>query len=430
MGNDYPIEQAYVPFVLPRLAPAWMDAALRAQGTVPPRQPGAARFRYIDLGCGYGTTLLCLAAAYPEASFVGVDANALHVETARAIAADAGLSNVEFVRARFGAPELQDIAPAQYVITHGVYTWIAAVAQEALLADIARLVAPGGVVSIGASSFAGWARDLPARRVMKGHAGSAAPSERLHTAVEAQTKARIAGKRGALGRGDTEAFEEHILSNADIAEHDVFSDAWAPIWTSDLAERLSAQGLRYAGLQDMRFWRADYAFSNTQRAALENAPSAEARLTLQDCFLDYKYTCHLFAEDTAFCAHTVARGEEHVALICPPEAITYTARVPAGRLDFDNDVARSIVQHLAQSPARIADLVAAVEPSSEAALLRSIDALYASQQIVPVDPPHCDAKTAALNSVFEAAGAAQSAAASPWGTPQRADLVLGKGILR
>jgi SAM-dependent methyltransferase len=429
MMQDYPTDKTYVSLVIPLLAPAFIDTAVRAQGVSAPRATGAARFHYVDLGCGYAATVLCLAAAYPEATFVGIDANPAHIETAREFAAEAGLSNAEFITARFGDLSLRAIAPAQYVVSHGVYTWIGAEAQAALIGDIARLRAPGGVVSIGASSFAGWARDLPLRRVVTSHATSsdnAAPEERLERGLQALTAARAAGARGALGHGDAEEMERMSRQYAHLADHDILSATWAPVWTADLAAALSPHGLAYAGLQVPGAWRPDFTYSAVKRAALAEAPTEEARLTLQDCFLDYKYICHLFAEPGAMTGSAPSRGDERLALTRPVADVVYQTKTSAGRLDFDNDLTRPIVQRLGQGPATITELAEAVRPSSEAALLLSVDALYASRQVVPVDLPHPAEKTAALNAVFENAGATQSACASPLGMPMYRDLVVGK----
>lgn len=49
--------------------------------------------RVADVGCGYGTSTLILAEAYPASSFVGYDYHAPSVQAARAAAADAGLAD-------------------------------------------------------------------------------------------------------------------------------------------------------------------------------------------------------------------------------------------------------------------------------------------------------------------------------------------------
>ncbi len=52
--------------------------------------------RVADVGCGHGASTLLMAQAYPNSTFTGYDFHAPSVETARARAAEAGLTNVHF----------------------------------------------------------------------------------------------------------------------------------------------------------------------------------------------------------------------------------------------------------------------------------------------------------------------------------------------
>lgn len=52
--------------------------------------------RVADIGCGYGSSTVLMASAYPNSSFVGIDPHAPSIEHARKQAAEAGLDNCEF----------------------------------------------------------------------------------------------------------------------------------------------------------------------------------------------------------------------------------------------------------------------------------------------------------------------------------------------
>ncbi|KLI63094.1 class I SAM-dependent methyltransferase [Aurantiacibacter marinus] len=53
-----------------------------------------------DIGCGHGSSTILMAEAYPQSTIVGIDFHAPSIEKARAKAASAGVTNVEFQVAR------------------------------------------------------------------------------------------------------------------------------------------------------------------------------------------------------------------------------------------------------------------------------------------------------------------------------------------
>ena len=86
---------------------------------VPP--PSAARV--LEIGCAGGGNLIPLAAAWPQARFLGIDLSPVQVAQANERIARAGLTNIE-VRVQ----SLTDLGPDDglfdYVISHGVYSWV------------------------------------------------------------------------------------------------------------------------------------------------------------------------------------------------------------------------------------------------------------------------------------------------------------------
>jgi len=112
---------------------------------------------------GFGLCLL--AGLYPEGQFVGVDFNPDHVAHARTLAEDLQLSNVRFLEGDF--LELrQDPAslgfsagergPFQYVVAHGIATWVGAEVRDALLALGSAALAIRGLFYISYNCQPGW----------------------------------------------------------------------------------------------------------------------------------------------------------------------------------------------------------------------------------------------------------------------------------
>ena len=104
-----------------------------------------APFRYCDLGCGEAVTLLTLAAAYPQAQFVGVDMNQTHIENASKLAAESNLSNIAFFHGTFAEFASDSTDSFDYVVAHGVLSWVAKEVSNELVQAVSTLLRPGGL---------------------------------------------------------------------------------------------------------------------------------------------------------------------------------------------------------------------------------------------------------------------------------------------
>ncbi|MGY8905539.1 MAG: class I SAM-dependent methyltransferase [Burkholderiales bacterium] len=95
--HGYFAESGYTYGFYPEVSPARLGWIASLKGL---REPGN-QFRYIDMGCGQGLGLLILAAAYPDAEFVGIDFMPEHIAHARNLAKRAGLTNVKLIEGDF-----------------------------------------------------------------------------------------------------------------------------------------------------------------------------------------------------------------------------------------------------------------------------------------------------------------------------------------
>jgi cyclopropane fatty-acyl-phospholipid synthase-like methyltransferase len=135
-------EVTYPGYAYPQTHPARLEALARLFGLSP---ASAATCRVLELGCGDAANALAIAQTLPGATVVGVDASASAIARGRSLAAAAGLGNVELRTAEFSEVEsLARVGPVDYVIAHGVYSWIAPAARGALLELTRRVLARRG----------------------------------------------------------------------------------------------------------------------------------------------------------------------------------------------------------------------------------------------------------------------------------------------
>jgi SAM-dependent methyltransferase len=116
--------------------------------------PEIATCRVLEVGCNAGGNLLPLAGALPGASFVGCDLSPSAIAAARSAVAELGLANVTFVEGDLR--EFPDhLGPFDYVIAHGVYSWVPPVVRDGLFALAARELSPNGLMYVSYNVYPG-----------------------------------------------------------------------------------------------------------------------------------------------------------------------------------------------------------------------------------------------------------------------------------
>lgn len=131
-----------------------------------PAPPEACRV--LELGCAVGGNLLPMAAGLPNSRFVGVDLSPVQIAHARANADELGLDNVTFI-----AGDLRDLSadlePFDYVVCHGVFSWVDDAVRAAIL-DLCRArLTPHGVAYLSYNTLPGWHTAILARDLMRMH---------------------------------------------------------------------------------------------------------------------------------------------------------------------------------------------------------------------------------------------------------------------
>jgi methyltransferase-like protein/trans-aconitate methyltransferase len=142
--------------------------------------------RVFELGCASGGNIIPLAARHPGASFVGIDLSNAQVEAGRARIARLGLSNIDLRCQSFAEIE-EGAAAFDYIICHGVYSWVPEPLRETILRLCRENLSPRGIALISYNVLPGW-RMLQALR----------DSFLLHAGADADPAARVAQVRALL----------------------------------------------------------------------------------------------------------------------------------------------------------------------------------------------------------------------------------------
>ena len=119
------------------------------------------RCRVLEIGCAVGGNLLPIAQAFPESTFVGIDISAKQIAMAQRTATGAGLKNVRLEVKDFKTLTAAEFGQFDYIIAHGVYSWVQPAARDKLIPLIAQLLTPAGLAYMNYHVNPGWhVRDM------------------------------------------------------------------------------------------------------------------------------------------------------------------------------------------------------------------------------------------------------------------------------
>ncbi|CAK0741574.1 Methyltransferase-like protein [Gammaproteobacteria bacterium] len=115
-----------------------------------------ARARVLELGCAGGGNLIPMAWYLPEATFLGIDRAAAPLAAGQVLAERLGLSNLVLRQADILNLDPATLGEFDYIVAHGVWSWIPLPAQEQLLRLCGACLAPQGIAYVSYNTLPGW----------------------------------------------------------------------------------------------------------------------------------------------------------------------------------------------------------------------------------------------------------------------------------
>lgn len=124
-------------------------------------------------GLRRAANLLPIASGLPGARVVGIDRTESQVKDGRERADRLGLTNLD-LRAMDILDVDDSLGSFDFIVCHGVYSWVPDAVREKLLEVCRANLAPGGVAYVSFNAFPGWHLRNLSRDAMRFHAGAIA----------------------------------------------------------------------------------------------------------------------------------------------------------------------------------------------------------------------------------------------------------------
>ncbi|HEV3165834.1 MAG TPA: class I SAM-dependent methyltransferase [Isosphaeraceae bacterium] len=288
--------------------------------------PPVERARVLEFGCAGGGNLIPMAQAMPEAQFLGVDLSSRQVADGRAMIEALGLKNID-LRAMSILDADESLGTFDYIICHGVYSWVPPEVQQQILALCTRQLAPDGVAYVSYNIYPGWHLRSMVREMMSYHVASIAdPQARIDQArAILDFLVQSVWNPGSVYARFLEEQAERLKPKADsYVFHEYLEDVNVPLYYHEFVERAAEHGLKVLG--DARFGSMGVNVSAALKSKLEALSADPVR---QEQYLEFlrnrtfrrSLLCHEHVKLAAAPRHEAIAELKVVGLIAPVSAL-------------------------------------------------------------------------------------------------------------
>ena len=202
--------------------------------------------RVLEMGCGSGGNLVPLADLFPESFYWGVDLAPTAIEQGRARINALGLSNI-----RLDAMDVMefpdDAGEFDFILAHGLFSWVPEPVRMKILAICQRHLAPQGVAYISYNAYPGCHIRQMWRDMMLFHTRQfVKPADKIQQGKGImQLVAHGTMREDAGHQLAKEDFQKMVEKPDSALYHDEMGTFWQPFYFHEFTTLAGQNGLQY-----------------------------------------------------------------------------------------------------------------------------------------------------------------------------------------
>ena len=386
-------ELGYKSMPFPYTTPATLEAYAALVGVAAPNPKNA---RVLELGATYGGNIISQALFNSDATFVGIELSQEQVEKGNEVIANAGLTNVSLIQSDIASIG-SEIGTFDYIIAHGVYSWVDDGVKEALLRLINEHLAEDGIAYVSYNTYPGWHTMEEVRQLMMFSNRDKAQFNHKEKVLHGKTIGSIVGsqilKYDNLKERNSKflgALRSVMQKDEYYVGHDHLEPNNDPVYFYQFNDHLEAHNLAYLCDADLtlsmvRSFDADIA-DTLDKLALNDHVAQEQYL---DFMLDTTFRKSIICKAKHAESVTYDMGNPELVNSVPMRTIinsfTYTILFNEEALSmFENDIVRDTFQSIIKDGGQfnMIEALAIVKAANDAAkgddasLEAAVNALY------------------------------------------------------
>ncbi len=212
--------------------------------------PSSASCRVLELGCADGGNLLPMAVQFSECQFVGIDLSQIQIEMGRETIQKLSLTNFELLTADIMALRPEDLGRFDYIIVHGVFSWVPAEVRDRILTICRDCLSEHGIAYISYNTYPGWRGKQALLDMLRYHTRNIAD---LRKKVEAAFEllnilpqvTDLPNDPATLLVQRLRDDLQHVEDPATYLLHEYLVDVNEPLYFTEFLDRIHAVGLQY-----------------------------------------------------------------------------------------------------------------------------------------------------------------------------------------
>ena len=394
LTQGYVTDINYTDNFFQELSPVWLNYVAALMGAAPRRLD--VPFAYLELGCGFGSSTVVNAGAFPRGEFHACDFNPAHIEGGRRHAAALGIRNVHFHLASFDQLLPLDLPSFDFIALHGVYSWVGAEARAAIRTVIRKLLKVGGLVYVSYNCLPGWSIEAPLRKLLlelsAGASGGSA--QRTHSAL----RTLLQLSRGKLryfnaNPAAIEAVEAYAKRPSGYLAHEFLNETWEPFYSIDVADEMSEAEVQYLGSATLPENHPTLAIGATAAGEIAKLPTERQRQLVADFAMNQRFRRDVFVrgrvtlEPRDISSHLDATV---IGSLGSPERMPVQVKVPRGEVRFQEDFVADLRPIMSRGSTTIGEAVSTLrgDKRDAAEIARNLVFLVAAGTLTPFAQVH------------------------------------------
>lgn len=211
--------------------------------------PDFRKCKVLELGCASGGNIIPLALDYPDAEFVGIDLSEVQIRDAQKHQEALKLKNIRFEQ-RSIADITKDFGVFDYIIVHGILSWVPEDVQNKIFEICKQNLAENGIAYISYNTLPGWNMVKSVRDMMLYHTAN------FQTPADKVNQARLLLNFVKEGSGVKKSpYSDFIQNEIDILKntgdayllHDHMEETNTPFYFHQFMEKAGKNDLQYLG---------------------------------------------------------------------------------------------------------------------------------------------------------------------------------------